>query len=233
MSDDLLPCVELQPPGRADAAVIWLHGLGADGHDFEPIVPYLGLGKDAAVRFVFPHAPKRAVTINMGLIMRAWYDIRGTRLEVDHDEKGVRESARQIRALIARENGRGVPHARIVLAGFSQGGAMALHVGLRQPERLAGIVALSCYVPRGESLEEDVSVANRGLQIFQAHGSEDPLVPLQYGLEARNRLLALGYDVEWRTYPVGHEVHPQEIQDIGAWLRRRLPPAGKDGPEAA
>ena len=233
MSDDLLPCVELEPPGRADSAVIWLHGLGADGHDFEPVVPYLGLGKDPGVRFVFPHAPKRAVTINMGLIMRAWYDIRGTRLEEDYDENGVRESARQIHALIARENGRGVPYGRIVLAGFSQGGAMALHVGLRHPERLAGIVALSSYVARGESLEADVSAANRGLQIFQAHGAEDQVVPLRYGLEARDRLLALGYDVLWRTYPVGHEVDPQEIQDTGAWLKRKLSPAGKDGPEAA
>jgi phospholipase/carboxylesterase len=232
VSDELLPCVELEAPGRASSAVIWLHGLGADGHDFEPIVPYLDLGKDLGVRFVFPHAPKRAVTINMGLIMRAWYDIRGPRLEEDYDEKGVGESARQIRALIARENGRGLPYERIVLAGFSQGGAMALHVGLRHEERLAGIVALSSYVPRGESLEADVSAANRGLQIFQAHGAEDQVVPLQYGLEARDRLLALGYDVEWRTYPVGHGVDPQEVHDIGVWLKRRLS-AGKEGPEAA
>jgi phospholipase/carboxylesterase len=227
-----LSCVELEPPREARSAVIWLHGLGADGHDFEPIVPYLGLGDDLPVRFVFPHAPKRAVTINLGLIMRAWYDIRGTGLREDEDEKGIRESAEQIRALVVRENDRGVPAARIVLAGFSQGGAMALHVGLRHPEPLAGVLALSCYLVSEATLEREIAAANRGLLIFQAHGTEDPLVPLEAGSMARDRLVDMGYEVEWRTYPVGHAVHPQEIQDAGAWLRRVLGRALRSGDSA-
>jgi phospholipase/carboxylesterase len=231
MGTDLLPCVELPPRGPAKSAVIWMHGLGADGHDFEPIVPYLGLPDELGVRFVFPHAPKRAVTINMGLIMPAWYDIREISLGAAQDREGVRASADQIRALIARENGRGIPSRSIVLAGFSQGGAMALHVGLRQPEPLAGIAALSCYLVDGESLGKEMSDANRGIRIFQAHGTEDPLVPLERGVEARDRLIDLGCEVEWRTYPMGHEVHPEEVRDIGSWLRGRLshPQAG-EGP---
>lgn len=228
MSLDVLPCVEVTPSGRVKSAVIWLHGLGADGHDFEAVVPYLGLRDDLGVRFVFPHAPKRAVTINMGLIMRAWYDIRAARLGADYDERGVGESSAQIRALIARETERGVPARRIVLAGFSQGGVMALHVGLRHPEPLAGIVALSCYLVRSDSLEDEASAANRGIGIFQAHGTEDPLIPLDLGLAARDRLVALGCDVEWRTYPVEHGVHPEEIRDIGAWLGRTLTRAVSD-----
>lgn len=222
MGMGLLPCVEVQPKGPVKAAVIWMHGLGADGHDFEPVVPYLGVPDDIGVRFVFPHAPKRAVTINMGLIMPAWYDIRETSLSRDHDEKGVLESSEQIRALIARENGRGVPASNIVLAGFSQGGAMALYVGLRHPETLAGIVALSCYVVGAETLEGERTEANRAVPIFQAHGTEDPMVPNERGVETRDHLVRLGYEVEWKTYPMGHEVHPQEIADIGAWIGRRL-----------
>ncbi len=230
MGVELLPCVELPPRGPAKSAVIWMHGLGADGHDFEPVVPYLGLGDDLGVRFVFPHAPKRAVTINMGLIMPAWYDIREISLGIDHDERGVRASAEQIRALVTRENDRGVPCRNIVLAGFSQGGAMALHVGLRHPEPLAGIVALSCYLVCGASLEKELSDANLGIRIFHAHGTEDPLVPLERGVEARDRLAGLGFEVDWRTYPMGHEVHPQEIRDIGAWLGQRLShPAADEG----
>ncbi|MFQ5878318.1 MAG: alpha/beta hydrolase [Acidobacteriota bacterium] len=233
MAPALLPCIEVSPSGPAGSAVIWMHGLGADGRDFEPIVPYLGLGEDLGVRFVFPHAPKRAVTINMGLIMPAWYDIREASLARDHDDGGIRESAERIRELIARENGRGVPCRNIVLAGFSQGGTMALHVGLGHPERLAGVVALSCYLVRPGSIGREIGDANRGLPIFQAHGTEDPLVSLARGEEARDRLRELGYEVEWRTYPMGHEVHPREIQDIGAWLRRRLSGAPGDLPPAA
>jgi len=225
----LLPCVEVIHPRRAadaapGASVIWLHGLGADGHDFEPIVPHLGLPSDPIVRFVFPHAPKRAVTLNMGLVMPAWYDIREIDLRHEHDEKGIRDSATRIGALIAREQERGVPAGRIVLAGFSQGGAIALHVGLRHPERLAGIMALSCYLVSEQSLEPEMSEAARGLPIFQAHGTQDPMVPMERGRAARERLSALGCQVEWHTYPMGHEVHPQEIQEIGAWLGGRLKP---------
>jgi phospholipase/carboxylesterase len=225
--------VELHPARGAAAtcAVIWLHGLGADGHDFEPIVPYLGLPDDLGVRFVFPHAPRRAVSINMGLLMPAWYDIRALDAGGDEDERGIRESAAQIGALVAREVARGVPPERIVLAGFSQGGAMALHVALRHPDRLAGVVALSCYIVGDDTLEREASAANRGLPIFQAHGTDDPIVPLPLGQAARDRLTTLGHEVEWRTYDMAHQVVPEEIEAIGGFLRRRLampeqPPAG-------
>ena len=219
MTPERLSCVEVEPSGRAERSIIWLHGLGADGRDFEPIVPALELPNDLGVRFVFPHAPQRAVTINMGLIMRAWYDIRSTRLNSDPDLEGVRDSADQVRALVARENERGVPTGQIILAGFSQGGAIALHTALRYPESFAGVMALSCYLVDEASLERERDEANNAVPIFQAHGSDDPMVPMQRGIEARDRLLELGYAVEWRAYPMGHEVHPQEIQDIGAWIR--------------
>jgi phospholipase/carboxylesterase len=220
MSSELLSSVEVEPSGGAERTIIWLHGLGADGRDFEPIVPYLNLPEELGVRFVFPHAPQRAVTINMGLIMRAWYDVRSPQLNSDPDLEGVRGAAGHLRTLIARENERGVAPGRIILAGFSQGGVVALHTALRYPESFAGIMALSCYLIDEASLEKERTEANDAVPIFQAHGSEDPMVPMQRGIEARDRLLGLGYTVEWRTYPMGHEVHPQEIQDIGAWLRR-------------
>ncbi len=219
--ESLLPCVEVPPAGPVKSAVIWMHGLGADGNDFESIVPSLGL-EDLGVRFVFPHAPKRAVTLNMGLIMRAWYDIRKIDLRWDHDEKGILESTEQIEALIGREKERGLPSRKIVLAGFSQGGSIALHVGLRHPEPLAGVAALSCYLVCGDSLEREISEANRAMPIFQAHGKEDPTVPFEGGQQAHGRLTELGYPVDWNTYPMAHELHPQEVQDLGAWLRRCL-----------
>lgn len=219
---DLLPCVEIEPRGPADAAVIVLHGLGADGHDLAPIVSYLGLREDHATRFVFPHAPSREVTINAGVIMPAWYDIWELDLRREHDEKGVRESAARVRALISREVRRGIEPGRIVLAGFSQGGAMALHVALRHDARLAAVVALSTYVVLLDSLEAEIHEANRGLPIFQGHGIHDDVVPLRDGEEARDRLTALAYPVEWRTYEMGHEIHPRELADVGAFLRARL-----------
>jgi phospholipase/carboxylesterase len=222
-SPELLPRVEVEPAGPARAAVIWLHGLGADGHDFEPIVPYLGIDPARGVRFVFPHAPRRAVTINMGMIMPAWYDIRGAEFQRDEDEAGILQSAEQVRALIEREVARGIPRERIVMAGFSQGGAVALHVALREPERLAGVMALSTYLVLEDSLQREASEVNRDVPIFQAHGSADPLVALERGERARARLTELGYAIEWHTYPMGHEVCPDEIRDIGAWLGRVLP----------
>ena len=222
MSSGDLECVSVDPAGEATRSVIWLHGLGADGHDFEPIVPYLDLPGDLGVRFVFPHAPKRAVTINMGLIMRAWYDIRGADLDQETDDAGVADSAAKVRRLIDREIERGVPAERIVLAGFSQGGAIALWVALRYPLPLAGVAALSCYLLGRELLQTEGSEANRGIPIFQAHGDEDQMVPMERGVAARDQLLELGYAVEWRSYRMGHEVHPQEIKDLGAWLGRTL-----------
>lgn len=215
----LLSCVEVEPEGPANAAVIWLHGLGADGHDFGPIVPYLDLDPDVHARFVFPHAPERAVTINGGMIMRAWYDIRAVALEREIDEGGVLESSEQVVALIERERERGIEPRSLVLAGFSQGGAIALHTALRYPERLAGVIALSTYLVREETLVAERSEANHDLPVFQAHGTLDPMVPLQNGERARERLAELGYPLEWKTYAMGHEVHPGEINDVGSALR--------------
>ena len=229
MRRSLLPCVEIEPAGKADRAVIWLHGLGADGHDFEPIVPHLGVDPALGVRFVFPHAPRRAVTVNMGMVMPAWYDVRELALRRDIDEAGVRESAAQIESLIERECERGVAPGRILLAGFSQGGAIALHVALRHALPLAGIIALSTYLVCQDSLSAEASAANRDVPLFQAHGSLDPLVLPQFGEQSRDRLIELGYNVEWHTYPMGHEVHPDEIRDLGRWINGVLsvdPPPG-------
>ena len=217
----LLPCVEVEPPRPARAAVLFLHGLGADGHDFEPIVPALATDL-LDVRFVFPHAPRRPVTLNMGMLMPAWYDIRQTDLRREHDEAGIEETTRQVRSLLAREVARGIPPERIVLGGFSQGGAMALHVGLRHPARLAGLLCLSTYLLLDDRVEAERSDGNRETPIFLAHGSGDPMVPIERGLAARNHLQSLGYSVTWKTYPMGHQVHPEEIRDIGRWLQERL-----------
>lgn len=219
---DLLECIELPPAGEADAAVIWLHGLGADGHDFPPIVPELQLPADHGIRFLFPHAPTRPVTINGGMVMRAWYDILSMDFERRADEAGVRASAEALAALIARERERGVPSERIVLAGFSQGGAIALHEGLRHPERLGGIIALSTYLACDGDLEGERTAANQDVPIFQAHGTHDPMVQHERGTAARDRLLGLGYGIEWHEYPMMHQVCLEEIQALGTWLRARL-----------
>ena len=199
-----------------------MHGLGADGHDFEPIVPELRLPAGLGVRFVFPHAPMRPVTVNGGMVMRAWYDVSLAGGRRQEDEPGVRQSERQIVALIEREKRRGVPAASIALFGFSQGGAMALHTGLRHPERLAGIAALSCFLPLADTLAAEASAANRDVPIFMAHGTHDPLIPLERGVEARDLLLALGYRVEWHEYRMPHSVCAEEIADLSAWLTRTL-----------
>jgi len=223
MNDELLQCVEVQPSGPVRSSVIWLHGLGADGHDFEPIVPYLSIPETAGVRFVFPNAPRIPVSINGGMVMPAWYDITATDLRKRHDEAGVRRSVEQVTALIRRENQRDIPTDRIVLAGFSQGGAIALHLGLRYEEKLAGIMALSTYLVCEDSLEQELSDANRDTPLFQAHGIQDPMVPIDRGEAARKRLNELGVQVLWKSYPMMHEVCPGELQDIGDWLNRVLP----------
>ena len=222
MADALLESLEVETAPSPRAAVIWMHGLGADGYDFVDVPPALRLPESLAVRFVFPHAPMQPVTINGGMVMRAWYDIRpdaGARRE---DEPGLRQSQRQVEALIAREKARGVPAARIVLAGFSQGGAMALQTGLRHPERLAGIMALSCYLPLADRVAAEASAANRDVPIFLAHGTHDPLIPLTRARRALESLTGLGYAVEWHEYPMPHSVCDAEIRDIGAWLARIL-----------
>jgi phospholipase/carboxylesterase len=222
MTTDLLQTIEIETAPAPRASIIWLHGLGADGHDFVPIVPELGLPETPAVRFVFPHAPMRPVTINGGAVMRAWYDVvaaGGDRREV---EAGVRDSERRIQALIERERGRGVADSAIVLAGFSQGGAMALHTGLRHARRLAGIMALSCFLPLADAVATEASAANRETPIFMAHGTHDPLIPLARGRLARDRLAALGYRVAWHEYPMPHSVCADEVADIARWLRETL-----------
>jgi phospholipase/carboxylesterase len=222
MAEELLEALEVQSAPSPGAAVIWMHGLGADGHDFVDIPPLLRLPPRPAVRFVFPHAPMQPVTINGGMVMRAWYDVRpdaGARRE---DEAGVRASQRRIEALIAREKTRGVPASRLVLAGFSQGGAMALHTGLRHGERLAGIMGLSCFLPLADRLAAEASAANREVPIFLAHGTQDPLIPLARARHAHQTLTGLGYPVQWREYPMPHSVCEAEIRDIGAWLAHVL-----------
>jgi phospholipase/carboxylesterase len=221
---ELLESLEIETGLSPRAAVIWMHGLGADGNDFVPIVPELSLPASLPVRFVFPHAPMRPVTINAGHVMRAWYDVRDDRGERREDVAGVRASQERIEALIEREKARGIPPARIVLAGFSQGGAMALHTGLRHPERLAGIMALSCFLPLAETLDTEASPANRDVPILMAHGTHDPLIPIDRARHSRDRLAALGYRVAWREYPMPHSVCAEEIADVATWLREVLPP---------
>jgi len=215
----LLDAVEIETGPAPRAAIIWLHGLGADGHDFEPIVPELSLPPATAVRFVFPHAPVQPVTINGGARMRAWYDIGH---DGRQDAAGIHASQSRVEALIARERGRGIAARAIVLAGFSQGGAIALQTGLRHPERLAGILALSTYLPLADTLEQEASAAARDVPIFMAHGVEDPLIPLARAAQSRDRLTALGYHVEWHEYRMPHSVCAHEIRDVAVWLRRIL-----------
>ena len=206
--------IELQPDGDCAATVIWLHGLGADGHDFEPIVPMLDLG--VAVRFVFPHAPVRPVTINGGMEMRAWYDIDPRQPLAGTAD--IRASADAVEDLVRDEEARGVPRSRIALAGFSQGGVIALHLALRSEARFAGVMALSTYVHDHEHLADEISFASIDTPVFMAHGQMDPMIPIARAITSREALTGLGYDVEWHEYGMGHEVCPQEIADIATWL---------------
>ena len=212
-----LESIRMETGPRPQSAVIWLHGLGADGNDFAPIVPELRLPTGKAVRFVFPHAPVRAVTINQGMRMRAWYDIFqfGPGRE---DDAGIRDSESLVKALIADEIARGIPVSRIVLAGFSQGGAIALHTALRYPERLAGVLALSTYLPLSATLEKERSDANRDVPIFMGHGQLDDLIPPERAEASRNFLTKENYKVEWRSYPMPHSVCPEEIADTARFL---------------
>jgi len=217
----LLDAVVIETRPNPSHAVIWLHGLGADGNDFVPIVEEMRL-PPLGIRFVFPHAPMRPVTINGGFVMRAWYDIVVQDLVRQEDERGIRESQAHVEALIAREAERGIPASRIVLAGFSQGGVITLQTGLRQARRLAGLLALSCYLPLAAKVQSELAPASRDVPIFMAHGTADDIVPLQAGEAARDALTALGCKVEWHQYPMAHSVHPNQIADMGAWLERVL-----------
>lgn len=212
----------LEPATPARAAVIWLHGLGADGHDFVPIVPELRLPEDNGIRFVFPHAPERPVTINGSLPMRAWYDILSLEDLRREDDAGIRDSQRIVDTYIAAQKDAGIPANRIVLAGFSQGGAITLHAGLRQAEPLAGLLVLSSYLPRAELLDAETSAPERTPPIFMSHGRQDPVLPMALGLASRDALLARGYQIQWRDYPMGHSVCQEQVADIATWLRERL-----------
>ncbi|MFT4045681.1 MAG: carboxylesterase [Solimonas sp.] len=214
--------VTLEPEGPARAAVIWLHGLGADGNDFVPLIPELDLPRDGAIRFVFPHAPVRPVTLNGGLPMRAWYDIAGLSAEPKQDDAGIRASQQRVLGYIAAQREAGLADARIVLAGFSQGGAIALHTGLRLEAPIAGLIALSSYLPLLETLATEATVAGQATPVFIAHGRHDPIVPYAWGESTAQGLAERGYDVRWHRYAMAHEVCEEEIADIGVFLRERL-----------
>lgn len=221
MNSDTAP-IEVETGSQPVASIIWLHGLGADGHDFEPIVPELGLSGLPAVRFVFPHAPYRPVTVNGGATMRAWYDIAIDARGFRQDETHIRDSEQSLRKLIAQECGRGIDSRHIVLAGFSQGAAIALHTGLRYPQPLAGIMALSMPVPLPERIASELNPANAHVPVFLAHGTQDQVVPYPMGEYGHRLLEQVGLPVEWHSYSMDHTVSLEEVADIRAWLGRVL-----------
>ena len=219
MSAEPLETLEIETAPDPQASIIWMHGLGADGNDFAPLADEIEL--PIGVRYIFPHAPMMPVSINGGYVMRAWYDISDAAIRRE-DEAGVRASQQLVEVLLAREKSRGVAANRIVLAGFSQGGAIALQAGLRHAERLAGIMALSTYVPLADQLAREASPANRSVPIFMAHGTADPMIPIARAHSSRDLLLQQGYALEWSEYRMPHSVCPEEIDAIGVWLRRVL-----------
>jgi len=203
-------------------SIIWLHGLGADGYDLEPIVAELKFMNKKHTRFIFPHAPTIPVTINGGMVMPAWYDIAAPRIDANQDEKGIRYSSAQINYLIDAEIERGIDSKNIVLAGFSQGGAIVLHTGLRYSKPLAGIMALSTYLLLDTSVSKEAAAANKDISIFYAHGTHDPVIPISLAEMSKQFLTELGYNIDWHNYPMEHSVIPQEINDISAWLDKIL-----------
>lgn len=217
-----LETVTVETGPKPTFTIIWMHGLGADGHDFEPLVPELLEDGMPVLRFVFPHAPVRPVTINNGYQMRAWYDIIGIDRRSAEDFAGIKASAAGLADLIKRENERGIETSRIALAGFSQGGAMALHLGTRHPDKLAGVIALSCYLPLARELGAEKSAANQSTPIFMAHGTQDPVVPYGLGEESRRTLESAGYAVEWHSYPMPHSLCEPEVSDLRRWLASRF-----------
>ena len=225
----LLETVEHETGASPEWSVLWLHGLGADGNDFAPIVPELVQREWPALRFVFPHAPLRAVTINNGMRMRAWYDIRDMNLANRADEAGVDESVVQTEALIAREAARGIPPSRLLLAGFSQGGAIALATALRRTEPVAGVIALSTYLPMADRLVKETTAAASTQPLFMAHGQFDPVVPYAGGDFSARKLRELGFNVDWHAYPMAHQVCADEIRDLGGWMARRFASASSSG----
>ena len=223
LNSDLLDCIEINPSGEPTATIIWLHGLGADGHDFEAIVPELRLPESLPVRYVFPHAPVRSITINAGLRMRGWFDILDLRHRAESvDMDQFLQSADMLKALIHKELKSGMPSDRILLAGFSQGGAVVLHTGLLYPKQLAGILAMSMHLPTIQHLASELSPANRDIPIMMAHGQMDPVIPVAKAIETRQELTRLGYTVNWHEYPIQHTVCAEEIQEIRSWLLQIL-----------
>lgn len=218
----LLDCVEHSTGPTPAWSILWLHGLGADGHDFAPIVPELLRPGWPALRFVFPHAPVRPVTLNNGVPMRAWYDLKNLDLDQRADESGVRESIAQVEALLARENERGVPNERILLAGFSQGGAIALAAGVRREQPLAGLIGLSTYLPMGSTTQAEATPQALKTPVFMAHGSHDPVVPEGFGARSRDLLASLGMAINWHSYPMQHAVCAEEVRDLGQWMDQRF-----------
>ena len=218
---DSLQTIEIETRPKPSHSVIWLHGLGADGNDFVPIVQELQLPQ-SGIRFVFPHAPMRAVTVNGGFVMRAWYDIVSHDIARKEDELGLRQSQNMIEELIGREAARGVPANKVVLAGFSQGGVIALQTALRQPRRLAGVMSLSAYLPLVQKIEQERHAANNDIPVFLGHGTSDNVVPLVLGKASRDQLIKMGYDVDWHQYPMAHSVCAEELQDLSAWFKRVL-----------
>ena len=218
---DSLQTIEIETRPKPSHSVIWLHGLGADGNDFVPIVQELQLPQ-SGIRFVFPHAPMRAVTINGGFVMRAWYDIVSQDIARKEDELGLRQSQKMVEELIGREAARGVPANKVVLAGFSQGGVIALQTALRQPRRLAGVMSLSAYLPLVQKIEQERHAANNDIPVFLGHGTSDNVVPLVLGKASRDQLIKMGYDVDWHQYPMAHSVCAEELQDLSAWFKRVL-----------
>ena len=223
LNSDLLDCIEINPSGQPAATIIWLHGLGADGHDFEAIVPELRLPESLPVRYVFPHAPERSITINAGLRMRAWFDILDLKFRADSvDMDQFIESADMLEALMNAELKSGMPSERVVLAGFSQGGAVVLHTGLRYQKQLAGILAMSMHLPTIHNLASELGPANRKVPIMMAHGQMDPVIPVAKAIETRQELTRLGYEVSWHAYPMQHSVCEDEIRAIRSWLLQLL-----------
>ncbi len=217
-----LATIQIDTAPNTTASVIWMHGLGADASDFASMPQQLDLDGLEGIRFIFPNAPTMPVTINGGYVMRAWYDILGTDLVRREDEGGLRKSQELIEHMIALEKARGIASERIVIAGFSQGCAMTLQTGLRHPEKLAGLMCLSGYVPLASTVAAERSAANQGTPIFMVHGRTDPVIPIQRAIDSRDLLQGLGYQIEWHEYGMPHSVCPEEVEDIGAWLRRVL-----------
>jgi phospholipase/carboxylesterase len=220
--NELLENIEIETAPNPQVAVIWMHGLGADGNDFVPLVDELDLAGLPGIRFIFPHAKTMPVTINNGYVMRAWYDIVGTDIARREDDAGLRASQVDVEALIAREKSRGIPAERIILAGFSQGCAMTLQTGLRHDEKLAGLLCLSGYVPLADKISNERSEASLKTPIFLVHGTHDGVIPVARAHQSRDLLKALGYQVEWHEYPMQHSLCLEEVNDIGAWLKKVL-----------